>query len=126
MKNFTRHRIKLSLSIPKIFFFSKSDLLNISKSCFKRLYTLVIVFQSSSFFGRIRFLIRSPTKNPLTFGRTCDVSFSLPPTALWSMPSSKSASKKSSFLKKSCKNPPSYERSSLLTRLYRYHTVTTP
>ena len=31
----------------------------------------MIVFWSSSFFGEIRFLIRSPTKNPLTFGRTC-------------------------------------------------------
>ena len=73
LKNYTRHRIKLGLSIPNIFFFSKSDLLNISKCCFKRLNTLVIVFQSSSFFGGIRFLIRSPTKNPLTFGRTCQM-----------------------------------------------------
>ena len=73
LKNYTRHRIKLGLSIPNIFFFSKSVYQNISKSYFKRLYTLVKVFYSSSFFGGIRFLIRSPTKNPLTFGRTCQM-----------------------------------------------------
>ena len=31
------------------------------------------VFYSSSFFGGFLFLIRSPTKNPLTFGRKCQM-----------------------------------------------------
>ena len=44
LQNYTRHRIKLTLSIPNIFFFSKSDLLNTSQCRFKILYTLVMVF----------------------------------------------------------------------------------
>ena len=41
------------------------------------------VFYSSSFFGGFLFLIRSPTKNPLTFGRKCQmVIFALPYRAM--------------------------------------------
>ena len=101
LKNYTRHRIKLGLSIPNIFFFSKSDYQNISKSYFKRLYTLVKVFYSSSFFGGIRFLIRSPTKNPLTFGRTCQMVIFAPSNrVIVDAFFKKSASKKVLILKK--------------------------
>ena len=39
---------------------------------------LVKGFYSSSFFGEIRFLIQSPTQNPLTFGRTCQMAIFAP------------------------------------------------
>ena len=60
------------------------------------------VFYSSSFFGGIRFFIRSPTKNPLTFGRTCQMVIFAPSNRVMVNAFFKNLPpKKSSILKKS-------------------------
>jgi len=72
----------------------------------------VKVFYSSSFFAEFLFLIRSPTKNPLTFGRKCQmVIFALSNRAMVSTFYKNLPPK---FWKKSTKNPPRYGMAPLL------------
>ena len=60
------------------------------------------VFRSSSFFGGFLVLMRSPTKNPLTFGRTCQMAIFAPSNREMVKAFMKNLPpKKSSFLKKS-------------------------
>ena len=99
---------RVSNGIRRFIKLSKSEIL---KQIPKISNTLVKVFQSSSFFRVFRFLIRCPTKNPLTFGRTCQMVIFAPSNRVLVDAFMKNLPPKSPhFEKKTVKNPPSYRR----------------
>ena len=107
IKNYHIQLKDLDSRIPKIFLFSKSDYVNLSKCRVETLNVLVRVFRPSSFFWRFSVFDQiSHWVSTDVWPWTTDGHL-LSPTVESSISWKNTPSKKSSFWKKWAKNPPS-------------------